>query len=122
MQNFEQLIKEGAAIVDLGSGSLQVSCFEDGVLTSTQNIKLGSVRIREILSEMEDKTTSFVNVMEDYIGNDMRTFRRLRLKNHKVRHMIVVGEEFSSIINYVNMTKIKNFSQESSLIKFTENC
>ena len=109
MNNFEQLIKEGAAIVDLGAGSLQVSCFEDGVLTSTQNIKLGSVRIREILSEMEDKTTSFVNVMEDYIGNDMRTFRRLRLKNHKVRHMIVVGEEFSSIINYVNMTKNKEF-------------
>ena len=27
MQNFEQLIKEGAVIIDLGSGSLQVSVF-----------------------------------------------------------------------------------------------
>ena len=108
MKNFEELISEGTAVVDLGAGSLQVSCFEDGILSS-HNIKLGSLRIREILSEMEEHTTSFVNVMEDYIGNDMRTLRRLRLKNHKIRHMIVVGEEFSSIINYVSMTKNKEF-------------
>lgn len=109
MSNFEELISEGAAIVDLGSGSLQVSCFEDGVLMSSQNIKLGSLRIREILSGMEGHTTSFVDVMEDYIGNDMRTLRRLRLKDQKIRHMIVVGEEFSSIVNYVSMTKNKEF-------------
>ena len=109
MKNFEQLISEGAAIVDLGAGSLQVSCFEKGALASSQNIKLGSLRIREILSELEGHTTSFVDVMEDYIGNDMRTFLRLRLKDHNLRHMIVVGEEFSSIINYVSMTKNKEF-------------
>lgn len=109
MKNFEQLIAEGAAIVDLGAGSLQVSCFEKGVLASSQNIRLGSLRIREILSELEGHTTNFVDVMEDYIGNDMRTLRRLRLKDHHMRHMIVVGEEFSSIINYVSMTKNKEF-------------
>lgn len=109
MKNFEQLISEGAAIVDLGSGSLQVSCFEDGILVSSQNIKLGSLRIREILAGMEGHTTSFVDVMEDYIGNDMRTLRRLRLKNQKISHMIVVGEEFSSIVNYVSMTKNKEY-------------
>ena len=109
MKNFEQLISEGAAVVDLGAGSLQVSCFKDGILASSHNLKLGSIRIREILSEMEEHTTSFVGVMEDYIGNDMRTLGRLRLKNHKIRHMIVVGEEFSSIINYVSMTKNKEF-------------
>ena len=95
--------------MDLGAGSLQVSCFKDGILASSHNLKLGSIRIREILSEMEEHTTSFVGVMEDYIGNDMRTLGRLRLKNHKIRHMIVVGEEFSSIINYVSMTKNKEF-------------
>lgn len=109
MKNFEELIGEGAAIVDLGSGSLQVSCFEKGVLASTHNIKLGSVRIREILSEMEGQTTDFLNVVEDYIGNDMSTLRRLRLKEPNMKHMIVVGEEFSSIINYVNIAKNKEF-------------
>ena len=79
MQNFEQLIQEGTAIVDLGSGSLQVSYFDRGVLQFSQNIRLGSLRIREILSGMEGHTTSFVDVMEDYIGNDMKTLGRLRL-------------------------------------------
>ena len=109
MKNFEQLIHEGAAIIDLGAGSLQVSLFEEGMLSFSQNIKLGSLRIRELLAELEGHTTNFVNVMEDYIGNDMRTLRRLRLKDHKISHMIVVGEEFSSIINYVSMTKNREF-------------
>lgn len=109
MQNFEDLIAEGAAIVDLGAGSLQVSVFEKGKLSLSHNIWLGSLRIRELLSGMEGQTSSFVQVMEDYIGNDIESFRRLFLKNCKIRHIIAVGEEFATIINYINMAKNKDF-------------
>ena len=69
MENFEQLIRDGTAIVDMGSGSLQITIYDDGKLIYTQNLKLGSLRIREILADLEGQTDNFVNVMEDYIGN-----------------------------------------------------
>lgn len=83
MRQFESLSKEGMAVVDLSSGSLQVSVYADGALQWTQNLKLGSLRIREILADIEQQTTSFVHVMEDYIGNDLRTLQRLIIKEHR---------------------------------------
>ena len=55
MKNFEELTKEGVAVVDLSSGSLQVSIFESGHLQVTQNLKLGSLRVREILADIEQQ-------------------------------------------------------------------
>ena len=94
MRNFEQLIDDGAAIVDMGSGSLQITIYDEGRLIYTQNLKLGSLRIREILADLEGQTDNFVNVMEDYIGNYGR-------KNHMERHafdavcgsVLAAGEE-----------------------------
>ena len=105
MRPFERLIEEGVAIVDLSSGSLQVSVYEDGALVLSQNLKLGSLRVREILADMEQQTTSFVSVMEDYIGNDLRTLQRLVIKDIKVKHIIVLGEEIATVLNAVNASK-----------------
>lgn len=105
MKNFEELTKEGVAVVDLSSGSLQVSIFESGHLQVTQNLKLGSLRVREILADIEQQTTSFVSVMEDYIGNELHTLQRLVIKTRKVRHVIVIGEEIATLLNAVNASK-----------------
>ena len=37
MSNFEQLIKEGAVILDIGAGSIQVSVYQEGILHFTKN-------------------------------------------------------------------------------------
>ena len=63
MVQFERLTQEGVAIVDLSSGSLQVSIYEEGALQVSQNLKLGSLRVREILADMEQKT-----ILETHCG------------------------------------------------------
>lgn len=118
MRPFERLIEEGVAIVDLSSGSLQVSVYEDGALVLSQNLKLGSLRVREILADMEQQTTSFVSVMEDYIGNDLRTLQRLVIKDIKVKHIIVLGEEIATVLNAVNASKNRESFTASQFEKF----
>ena len=108
MRNFEQLIDDGAAIVDMGSGSLQITIYDEGRLIYTQNLKLGSLRIREILADLEGQTDNFVNVMEDYIGNYIDTFSRLFMHERKVRHIIAVGEEMESIVKIIGSDSRKN--------------
>lgn len=118
MRQFESLSKEGMAVVDLSSGSLQVSVCADGALQWTQNLKLGSLRIREILADIEQQTTSFVHVMEDYIGNDLRTLQRLIIKEHRVKHVIVLGEGIASLLNTVNASKNRESFTVSQFEKF----
>lgn len=109
LNNFEQLIHEGALVLDLGAGSLQLSLFESGVFIFSQNILLGALRIREILSVLESKAVDFVSIMEDYISNEIGSLKKIRLERKKIKHIIVVGEEFSSIIDYVSAAKSKEF-------------
>ena len=118
MVQFERLTQEGVAIVDLSSGSLQVSIYENGALQNSQNLKLGSLRVREILADMEQQTTSFVSVMEDYIGNTLRTFQRLAIKDKKVKHVIVLGEEIATLLNEVNASKNRESFNVSQFEKF----
>ena len=49
---FQKIIEKGCAIVDVGGGSIQISLFDKDALVTTQNILLGSLRIRERLSSM----------------------------------------------------------------------
>lgn len=55
---FDDLIDEGALIVDMSAGSVQFSFFRHGVLEFTQNLKLGSTRINELLHTMESEVIS----------------------------------------------------------------
>ena len=98
MGKFRQLVQEGAVIVDMGAGSLQLTVYDEGRLIFTQNLKLGSLRLREILADLEEQATDFVKVMEDYIGNDIDTFNKLFMNTHKMRHIIVMGEEMMSML------------------------
>ena len=115
---FGRLIDEGVAIIDLSSGSLQVSVYEAGTLTLSQNLKLGSLRVREILADIEQQTTDFVNVMEDYIGNDLRTLQRLAIKDLRVKHVIVLGEEIATLLNAVNASKNRESFTAAQFEKF----
>ena len=52
---FNKIIQKGTAIVDVGGGSIQVSLFDKDSLISTQNIRIGTLRIRERLASLEKK-------------------------------------------------------------------
>ena len=49
-EDFNKFIEKGTAIVDIGGGSIQISLFDNDKLMATQNMRLGVLRLREILS------------------------------------------------------------------------
>ena len=53
---FKKAIQKGTAILDIGGGNLQVSLFDKDALVLTQSIRMGSLRIRQRLKDLE-KTT-----------------------------------------------------------------
>ena len=44
---FEEMIKTGAAVVDVGGGGMQITIFSKGKVITTQHLGLGTIRMQE---------------------------------------------------------------------------
>ena len=62
-ESFRKIIEERTAILDIGGGSIQLSLFDNDTLVSTQNVRLGVLRIQDYLNRFSVKSTQ----MEDVI-------------------------------------------------------
>lgn len=113
-EKFQDIIEQGTAIVDVGGGSIQISLFDKENLVTTQNIRLGTLRLRERLTDVAERTVHYTAVMEELLNNELRTYRKLFLKDRNIQNILLVG----SYIQYVN--QYIHSSSESSRITRTE--
>ena len=97
-EEFQKFIEKGTAIVDVGGGSVQISLFDKDVLVSTQNILLGSLKIRERLADFEHETVHYDMLVDQLIHKDLVNFKRMYLKNRKIENIILVGDYFTNLI------------------------
>lgn len=95
---FKKMIQKGTAILDVGGGSLQVSLFDKDALVTTQALKMGSVRIRQRLQELEKSTIHYDKLVEEYIRNDITNFQRLYLKDRDIKNVILMGDFITDTI------------------------
>ena len=86
--SFHSLIKEGTLLVDVGGGSIQLSLYDKKTLITTQNIMLGSLRIQEVLQDMQYKTDNYQNLVYDYISHGLHTFVQLYLRAVKKKILL----------------------------------
>ena len=95
---FKKIIQKGTAIVDVGGGNTQVSLFDKDTLVTTQNLRIGSLRIRERLRELEKETTHYDRLVEEFIRNELLVFQRLYLKERNIQNVILLGDFLQDII------------------------
>jgi len=98
--DFNQIIGKPTAIVDVGSGSIQLSLFDKDALITTQNMRLGALRIREMLPSVSIDSAHMELLIEELIDNDLDTFRKLFLQKKEIENIIAVGDYvtyFSSV-------------------------
>lgn len=103
--SFEALIEQGALIVDIGAGSVQLSIFDKGKLCATQNLLLGASRIRELLQAMQEEAYDFGALIDEYIEKDLLIFKKLYLHLINIQHIIAVGEMIPDIFYYIKTIK-----------------
>lgn len=96
--SFNQIVEKDTAIIHAGSGSIQITLFSKGSLLCTQNIRLGVLRIRELLGDMEKMTNDFKSLVMEYINNELLTFTQFYLKNLKIENIIALGEQLDDML------------------------
>lgn len=106
--NLPDVIKmrnESLMIVTVGSGSIEISIYIQDNLTFSQNIRLGSLRLREFLAGLEGRTLQFSKILEEYIDSNID-----RLKDFigidKCKYFIALGGEIRTISRICNQTRV----------------
>ncbi len=68
---------------------MQFSLFDKDSLVTTQNIRIGNLRIREKLAGVEKNAAHVENLIEELVNNDLVSFKNDVLKgagDHKSGH------------------------------------
>lgn len=97
-EDFDRIIGEGAAIVDIGGGSVQISLFEKDTLVTTQNVGIGVLRLSEQLLRLGPKPSQLDELLGEMIDNQLALFKKLYLKDREIQHIIVVDDYISVIL------------------------
>ena len=104
---FDTIVEKNTAIVDVGAGSIQISLMNNGKLTTTQNIPIGALRVRERLKSLRFGNTQLEHVMEELIANEIDTFRHYYLGEKEIKNIIAIGDEIENLIRLAPELNIK---------------
>ncbi len=94
---FRRIIQEKTAILDIGGGSIQLSLFENEKLVSTQNLRLGVLRIYEFLNRYAQKSSQYENIIDEMAMAQLEIYKKLYLKDREIKNLIVIDDYISSI-------------------------
>ncbi len=116
-EEFRKIIEKGTAIVDVGGGSVQISLFDKDTLVSTQNLPIGSLRIRERLAAFERETIHYDELVSQLIHKDISNFKRMNLKNREIKNIILVGDYFTNLI-FQNTNDVNKLESREEFMKW----
>lgn len=94
-ESFRKIIEEKTAILDIGGGSIQISLFDNDTLVSTQNLRLGVLRIQEYLNRFSAKSFQKEEFINEMAMARLGTYKRLYLKDREIRNLIVIDDYLS---------------------------
>lgn len=108
---FGRTIEKGTAIVDIGGGSLQISLFDKDTLVTTQNMKLGVLRLQDQIGRLNLRNGQMERILEEIVNAQLMVFKKLYLEKRRIEHVIVVDDYVSAVVG----KQVKGL--ESSIIK-----
>ena len=121
-EGFERIIEKGTVILDIGGGSIQISLFEKGKLSATQNLRLGVLRVQERLHHLNVKPAQYEALLDELLYAQLSIFRKMYLKDREIENIIVVDDYISALLlknmggagnsGYVDIASFQTFLQE----------
>ncbi len=97
-EEFERFIEKNTIILDIGGGSLQMSVFNKDNLVSTQNLKMGVLRILDRMNTIGASRRQFDHLITEYFGPSLDTYKKLYLRDRNIENLIIVDDYIAPII------------------------
>ncbi|MCH5258924.1 MAG: HD domain-containing protein [Lachnospiraceae bacterium] len=118
--DFNRIIEKGTAIVDIGGGSIQVSLFDKDMLMTTQNMRLGVLRLQDRLGRLNIRPEQNEIMLDEIVSSQLSVFKKLYLKDKAIENIIVVDDYVSAVVGK-NVAGLEQSSVEATAMdKFLE--
>lgn len=101
LTDVKKLREEGLMIVTVGSGSVELSFYFHNKLVLSQNIRMGPLRLRELLADIEGKTLDYPKLLEEEIDSSIDRIKTL-VSLETCRHFLAIGGEIRTISKLCN--------------------
>lgn len=111
-EEFQDMIMQGAAVVDVGGGNLQVTLFAEGKVVSTQHMVLGSMLLSEKLSSVKNASVHYEHQIEELVNKELEVFKALYMKGNKIKYIIYTGEYITELMKKIEKKSNKTVSSE----------
>ena len=103
MSDFNDKTLQPTLLLDIGAGSTQLTLFDEGKFVFTQNILLGSLRVRDRLAVLEQHTLDFKALMREYISGDLDYYRSFVPVKKAYSNFVLVGNLISTWRSLANL-------------------
>ncbi len=113
---FNKVVEKGTAIVDVGSGSIQISLSDKDTLVTTQNLRLGVLRLQDQLGRLNISPRQYGEILDEMVSSQIQVFKKLHLKDREIENIIVVDDYISSIVGK-NVAGLEESSLEAPAIE-----
>ncbi|HHX18577.1 MAG TPA: HD domain-containing protein [Clostridium sp.] len=116
MSNEMKFLDKGILIVDIRSGGVEISVYNKGNLKLTEYLKVGSLRLREILASLEKRTLDFPGLMEEFIDSRIDFMKQI-LPKFDIKGFVGLGGELKTIIKLCSKKKDNKFKIKKEELK-----
>ena len=100
ISGFDKLRKEGLLVLNVGAGTLQLSGYGKSGLEYNQSYQLGSLRVRQLLSSIEDNSLQFPKVLEEYV------LTHIGSQEFPFAHFAATGNVIDALRSYSILTDV----------------
>lgn len=92
---FDKILEKGTLFVDVGGGSIQLSLFDKGTLTTTQNLRLGVLRLAERLHHINARPAKLEKILSEFNDAQLSVYKKIHLKEKEIHNIILVDDYLS---------------------------
>jgi len=107
LSSFEEIIKKGTLILDVGYGNIQVTIYDQSQLVSSMNYRLGISRLYENIVGKEVKKSEYSKLIYESIKGDFDEYYTSHIKERVIENFIVIGAELKYLTEISHKNKVK---------------
>lgn len=96
IQDYKAMRKKGLLLVEVGSGSTEVTIYKDDKLIRNNEIRVGTLQLKEIMRSFEGLTIHKPSILEDFVYANTENLQKYLVRK-EIQHFAIVGGHVKDI-------------------------
>lgn len=97
LQDYKLLRKKGLLLVEVGSGSTEITIYKNDKLIRNNEVRVGTLQLKEIMRSFEGLTLHKPSILEDFVFANTENLQKYLIRK-EIHHFAIVGGHVKEIV------------------------